>query len=757
MAAAAGVLLLASGCSDCVGKRASGPGEIVGSAVAPEALRARAQARERAAQQVGAASSAAGSAPAPQILFGDLHVHTTYSIDAFLQGLPLFGGEGAHPPADACDFARYCADLDFFSFNDHAESLPPARWREITQTVRECNARAGDPANPDMVVFTGYEWTQVGATPATHWGHKNVIFRGEGERDVPARPIDSLPADVAKGVRGIGLIETLGELDALGMYADFFALLAELAQATPCKPGIDTRELPGDCRESAATPRELFEKLEQSGLESIVIPHGLAWGEHAPPGARLDNQLVDGQHDPGRQRLIEVHSGHGNGESFREALLLERDADGDLVCPEPTADFLPCCWRAGELMRDRCGDLPEEECEARVRSARRLALEAGTSPSRVFPDARPEDWLDCDQCRDCFKPVFNLRPGMSAQYAVALSRPADWKGAPPKRFRWGFIASSDNHSARPGNGYKQIGRHGITDVRGVRSPTADRVLKRLTVEGADDPQRPQPVGFDERSFAGLLNRERAASFLYPGGVVAVHAAGRDRDAIWQALEARRVYGTSGPRILLWFDLLNDDGTRLPMGSALERTRGSHPRFEVRAVGAPLQAPGCPAERAAALGEARLAALCLGECDNPLPQRHLIEAIEVVRIRPQETPDEPVADLIDDPWRRFECPPDPAGCVARFEDDAFARDSLYYVRAVQAPTPAINGANLRTRFAPDGRPLDVDPCYAGWQTAWDDDCLAPVGERAWSSPIYIDVSPDMETAAHPQALPQEGNP
>ena len=55
-----------------------------------------------------------------QILFGDTHVHTTYSSDAFLWSLPMYNGRGPHPVSDACDYARFCSALDFWVISDHA-------------------------------------------------------------------------------------------------------------------------------------------------------------------------------------------------------------------------------------------------------------------------------------------------------------------------------------------------------------------------------------------------------------------------------------------------------------------------------------------------------------------------------------------------------------------------------------------------------------------------------------------------------------
>ncbi len=687
--------------------------------------------RERESLRAESARSV-GATDAKQILFGDLHVHTTFSPDAFLYGLPIFGGEGAHPPADACDFARWCAGLDFFSINDHAEGLTPGLWTETQRSIRECDARNLDAASPDLVPFLGWEWTQTGPTPESHYGHRNVVLESLAADQVPARPNSSRVAERASKPPGVVMSAAalLAHAVAPRPYAEMVDRFGQIAAVPSCPEGVGVRDLPADCLESTETPGELFAKLDEWGVASLVIPHGLAWGIHSPPGADLRSQLRRAQHDPVRERLIEVMSGHGNGEQYRVAL------DVGEECPAPAPGLLPCCWRAGELMRERCGSLPAAECEERVLEARRLAVAAGANAYRVIPGTRSEDWLDCDQCRDCFKPASFLEPRLSAQYAAALSNPdeADAAGR-PFRYRWGFIASTDTHSARAGSGYKQVARETMTDQRGPPSAEDAQRIERWIVRPSDEPP---PVPYEPSRLLELFDGERTASFLYPGGIVAVHAAGRDRASIWAALERREVYGTSGPRLLLWFDLVNGPAGRVPMGG--ETALAANPRFEVRAVGAPLEQAGCPSEARAALGPERMQSLCRDECHHPGEERHPIVALEVVRIRPQRSANEPVAALIEDVWRRFPCAPDPAGCSASFEDEEFAasgRDAVYYVRALQAETPAINGANLRTEFDAEGRAIRITPCAGGYKTPASDDCLAPVQERAWSSPIYVD--------------------
>jgi hypothetical protein len=676
---------------------------------------------------------------AKQILFGDLHVHTTYSTDAFLMSLPLMQGEGPNPIAAACDYARYCAALDFWSITDHSEGLTPRMWRETKEAVRQCNAVAGDPANPDVVAFLGWEWTQIGQTPADHYGHKNVILRETAEERVPARPIHS-DSFAARAMRqgaplSLQLQLPLRDWSSRARYFNFGAANRELRATPRCDDDVDTRELPEDCSEGAGTPEILFRKLDQWGFESLVIPHGTTWGIYTPPGSAWDKQLSAAQNDAERQRLIEVYSGHGNSEEYRDWQEIDFDAQGEAICPAPKHGYEPCCWRAGEIIRERCEDPASGECETRVAETRRLFLEAGVNARFVVPGAVVEDWRDCGSCPDCFVPAFNYRPKSSVQYIMSLGHPGADKDA--AQFRLGFISSSDNHSARPGTGYKERDRLDTTEARGARDVDTYRFLTPQSREEKSAEPRNSETLRESLSPLQVLDFERQASFFASGGLAAVHAESRSRDAIWDSLMRKETYGTSGPRILLWFDLVNGSAPQ-PMGS--EVRLGETPRFRVRAAGDLEQQPGCPAYAESSLSAESLARLCRGECFNPGTKRLRIERVEVVRIRPRRAANEAPSALIEDPWKILPCPPGDA-CSVEFEDPEFAgagRSALYYVRAVQEPTTAVNGAGLRCkRRDAQGVCLEVDPCYGDYRTPASDDCLAPVQERAWSSPIFVD--------------------
>ncbi len=727
-AAAMTAVLLVGGCKG----RHEGAGTIAGGRL-PEAV-----VQSRAAKQKEAATALAPDAGAKQILFGDLHVHTTFSPDAFIRSLPMLQGEGAHPPADACDFARFCSGLDFWSINDHAEGISPEHWRETKESIRQCNKLAGDPKNPDTVAFLGWEWTQVGMTAADHYGHKNVILRDLEEDRVPKRPISAMSKRLVGALRQkLPLWQRLRfpilDWQNRQRYYDFGRYQEELIESPMCPEGVDSKQLPDTCQESASTPKVLFEKLAQLGVESMVIPHGTTWGFYTPADNSFDKQLKE--NDP-RQGLIEIYSGHGNSEEYRDWRPVGVDAQGNLTCPNPTKSYLPCCWQAGEIIRSRCGNIPAEECNTRVAKARELYMKAGLAGHLTVSGAKIEEWKDCGQCRDCILPSFNYRPANSVQYAMAISNFDD--PSQPRNFRFGFMASSDNHSARPGTGFKEFRRKQMTEVAGtvdenwrmrLGGAAFNRPVKDEAQEFDQDKSEIQPFLF--------LELERQASFFMTGGLVAVHSPGRDRDSIWNALKKREVYGTSGPRILLWFDLLNGPSGALPMGS--ETALGEAPRFRARAVGSFKQKPGCPETSTSALTPDRLDYLCRGECYNPTDDRYRITKIDVVRIRPQQAKGEPIGPLIQDPWKSFDCPDTQAGCEITFEDPEFVagqREFLYYVRAAQEETMAVNAGGLRCTYNERGDCVSVKPCFGDYRTPADDDCLSPTQERAWSSPIFV---------------------
>ena len=701
---------------------------------------------DRVAAQRAAAARAGVSEPR-QILFGDLHVHSTFSTDAFMMALPMSGGDGARPVSDACDFARHCSALDFWSINDHALALTPRRWDETVRAMRECAEVSGDPTSPDVSPFLGWEWTQVGTTPENHYGHKNVVLRHLDDGRIPARPISAgLPRGADRDTATVPAM-AFGLLVATAPSSgvDLTNYFREMLSADACPSGVPVRDLPDDCIEAAHTPAELFSKLDDWGHDDDGDPArhhlGLLHVARFLVGQAADDR--DHARPAPGGRLVEVFSGHGNSRGVRapsaRSILERRRRPKTCPAPKPRATCRACWQRRRDRPR-RAASRPASRarkpptCSARAETARQHFVDAGfNGGGATVPGQRGlGDWQDAGQCRDCFQPSFNYRPRSFGPVHDG-TRPATASNGDPLRFRFGFIAAERQPLGAAGHRLQGVLPDASSpsmrfgNVRRTRPARRRRRPEGRCHGGAlaAEDQRRRSAGASSSCF----ETERQASFFLTGGLVAAHSAGRSRDAVWDAMHRKEVYGTSGTRILLWFDLLNAPGTRgaeLPMGSEVSfDARSGSPIFRVRAVGSFRQQPGCPAYASDALGPEALDRLCKGECYHPSDTRKLITRIEVVRIRPQQHPGEPVTPLIEDPWRVIACEPDPEGCRVTFSDPEFAaagRDTVYYVRAIEEPSEAVNADGIGCREVPI-----------------EDDCLGEVEERAWSSPIFVDHS------------------
>ena len=669
-----------------------------------------------------------------QILFGDLHVHSTFSYDAFMMSLPSVFGEGANPPANACDFARYCSALDFWAITDHAELLALEHWDDTIDTIRACNAKASQREEPDMVSFLGWEWSQTGLTPQTHYGHRTVILANTDPDNIPPRPIGAIT---------VGAVTPPSTLQRALMTAflrdqrvmDFSASVYKYNTTPICEANVPSARLPANCFERVRTPGELFAKLREWQLNAITIPHGSTWGIYSPPGVDWALHLNAQGYDPHYDRLMEVFSGHGNAERSFDFRAVVLDTVGNPTCPEETEDYLPACVQAGRIIEQRClaQGLATIECTRRARVARQKYVSVSYGGHLTVPGVdQLTEWLDAGQCRDCFMPAFNYRAGGSAQYLLSLVNTNE--DPDHQRFRMGFVGSSDIHNSRAGNGYKEFGLYTMTEIRNYQS-----LLGQLS----QVPEEPLAYAVDVPEKVPVpLRREgqRQQMFFGTGGLAAIHAPRRDRESIWQALENKEVYGTSGPRILLWFDLVDDDGNTLaPMGSDLDYQET--PRFRIRAAGSFEQTPGCPTSAHQALGQERLQQLCRGECYNPSQKRRAITRIEIIRIRPNPNSQNHPSEYIDDPWQVFDCPADGNGCEVYIEDPNYINQQqarVYYARAIEAPSLAVNGNNLDCQYNAEGECIKTSYCAAEWKKD-QGDCLGEVEERAWSSPIFLDFT------------------
>lgn len=699
------------------------------------------------AERQQAAAAALSISQDKVILFGDTHVHSTYSLDAFQWSLPIMhGAEGAFPPADACDYARFVSQLDFYFLTDHAEGYTPRIWQDQVDSIRQC-AQMSDKENPDVIPFIGWEWTQAGLTADTHYGHHNVLYKDFEDGKIPTRPIAAAgPAtDIMRGNQGtvsklIYLIDPLN----INYYAALNEFNKELQNTAECLPDLTSKQQQAECFDTAATTHELYQKLDEWQLDTLVIPHGTTWGNYTPPESSWEHMLTADNFDADKTRLIEVYSGHGTSEEYVDWKYRNIDDEGNATCPEESDDYLPPCWQAGEIIKSRCLDqnISVEQCELRANEARQAFVDDATVRAWwLVPGTNENDWLDAGQARKLTIPAFNYRPKKSVQYGYALRNFDDENN--PLRYTWGMIASTDTHSARAGHGFKQTNRHSTADTNGIGSSTLKSLLGKDKGDEADAQITELPDLNEHLSKVGyaIMENERLQSFFTTGGIAAVHAESRSREGIWNAMKRKEVYATTGHRMLLWFDLLNgsnngNDSSKVPMGSQINMTKS--PSFQVKAVGSFKQLSGCPEVVFQRLSKERAQKLSQGECYHPSTQRYNLDRIEIVRIMPQNYQGEPVNNLIDNQWKVFDCH-NKTTCEISFSDDSFPtgqRDVLYYARVFEEPIPTVNGGNLRTEFDENNRAVSVNVCHGDYRTEVTDNCTEMVSQRAWSSPIFV---------------------
>jgi hypothetical protein len=710
-----------------------GPGVIEGKVLPDKVLEDR-------ANRINLVKSELEVLDEKQILFGDLHVHTTYSTDAFMWSLPYMNGKGASPIADACDYARFCSALDFWSINDHAEASTPRKWLDTKESIQQCNNLSEE--TDDLVSFLGWEWTQVDNNPDSHYGHKNVIFLEVDDSLVPPRAIGS--GGIAPLVMRLGLPWTMSALPATLDFKNrdrFFAFnkFFEEIQATPiCPEGVSTKDLPLNCYEEATNPNILFQKLKEWDTPYMVIPHGTTWGYYTPAPSDWKKQLTDFQDDKS-QFLFEIYSGHGNSEEYRTWNDAALDLNGELFCPEATSDFLPTCQQTGNIMAQRCEDsgFDLKFCSELVAETKLNSVRMGSMSYAAVNEIHPNELLNAGQCNDCFLPSFNYRPLGSAQYVLALRDFSDQEN--PKRFKFGFIGSSDNHGARPGTGYKEVDRLFNTEANGFNDPLFDKLGDMARPKGKLEPTY---IDLGTRSLTSIMDlnfatdSERQSAYFMSGGLVAAHSSSRSRESIWDALDRKEVYATSGPRILLWFNAKTESKS-LAMGSEIDSNES--PVFTVKAAGSLKQKPGCPDYSTGGLTQARLEKICNSECYNPSNERRVITRIEVIKILPQQYQDELVEGLVDDVWKTFPC--NSASCQISFEDEQFSigrRDAVYYVRAIEEATPTLSADPLGCEFDENGKCIKAEVCRVGVHKNRGE-CIAPSEHRAWSSPIFVNYS------------------
>ena len=494
-----------------------------------------------------------------QPLFGDLHLHTSLSMDAnslgtrtlpddayaFATGTPiaLYGGA----PGTESKTIQIDRPLDFAAVTDHAE------WMAEVSLCTTSGSWSYDSTG--CAIYRGEEESLL----AKALGAKGFRARIGGLIQIGGRREDVCGEDLAACRKALGNVWQSVQASAEHWYdrssdcsfTTFHAWeYSRSPQSTKIHRNVILRneivpELPISALETPIEMdlrRQLLEQCNESdsGCEAIAIPHNpnlsngqLFRAEYAelPLARQREEAALRARLEP----VVEMMQIKGESEC-RNGMYQVLGGNDELCEFEKIRDF----------GQPELSDCAEEQSKG---------AQAGKG---------------CTSRNDYVR--YALIDGLREKERLGINP-----------YQFGFIGSTDSHTAAPGavSEYEQPYKYGTTTEQ------------KLTVRG----------------------RPRAVAFQNPGGLAGVWAKENTRDAIFDALKRRETFATSGPRITPRFfggwhipaDIcstpnLAEAGYQhgIPMGGVLaSKTKpDERPRFVVAANADPgtASAPGHPLQR-----------------------------------------------------------------------------------------------------------------------------------------------------------------
>lgn len=617
-------------------------------------------------------------------LFGDLHVHSAYSFDAaansletypddahrFAKGeaIPFFPLDTQGNPAGTIQLER---PLDFVSVTDHSEFLGE---RALCRT--EGSPKYGTPFCTEYRSSERQGMLMLG-----------TIVNLEEPQRFPGLCGDD-GALCREWSRGPWREMISAAEDAYDRSADcrFTSFVGYEYTGTPGLSNIHRNVIfrnsvvPAEPVSyiEASTDRALWSQLanacpESGGCRWLTIPHNsnLAngrmfeplGGHHDHGEASVEHQRAHAEERLHHEPVIEIFQHKGNSECINGLSAIY--GEPDVFCE------IEAVRRLGQTRSSTRISLKDGQ----------LQTETGTVTTDECGDSTGRDGMlggGCVDETDFFRS--NLLSGLEDERELGVNSA-----------KLGVIASTDTHTSTPG----------ATDEQNWRG----HVSKEATPA-----ERLQP---------GLLTSGIEGN---PGGLAGVWAVENSRDAIFEALERREVFGTSGPRIepRLFGGWAIDNA----LCSAQDRVQQGY------AAGVPMGADLPPPE---ADGAPRFLAMAKADAAGSAPLQQLqvvkgwldADGRKHYRVHTVAgTPENGAGVDLEAGQRHGD---GHAELCAVFEDPDFdpAEPAWYYLRAIENPSPRWSLLDC-LRIDADERP---DVCHE------DSDVPKVIQEMAWSSPIW----------------------